>query len=404
MNRKVFCGFIVCIVLAGLAAVLYFVFKPEGQRSAAGTGSQLMDGSFLPLTKAKMTLAAHAIRRNQEIYDTELVPDGVNVHDFHNHTDRMYTEEEDNYCMATWMGTDKNLLDWGQNFNSEQKIIGDDCAVHTGFYQAYSGSGSGETEEFVPILTEFVESCSASGKQIVFTGHSQGGAAAGIAHIIFNRFSPITIGFGSAPFHEEKSLCNGIIPEGDILRFINSENRDDMPFGQRVAYDPIPNLNVVQAWSLVGFHAGGYIVLPPGDQDGDLINPMQESVAYFSPEFPDMNIGLKNMDIKDGSGSTGSSHATAGYRDKIDILLASLEDGEDMDVYGWINGTRCLVDEECNIFNTANAGGCVGAVCSGGATGDVCKDDTQCESGRCEADGFLDTIATFVGGTGKCSN
>lgn len=403
--KKVVCALVLCVALAGLAAGLYVVFKPEGERGTAGTGSQLIDGSFLPLTKAKMTLVAHAIRRNQEIYDFGFFPEGVNVHDFHNHTDRMYTEEQDNYCMATWMGTDKSLLDWGQNFNSDQKLIGDDCAVHTGFYQAYSGSGSGENEEFVPILTEFVESCSASGKQIVFTGHSQGGAAAGIAHIIFNRFSPITIGFGSAPFHEEKSLCNNVIPKGDLLRFINSENRNDMPFGQRIAYDPIPNLNLVQAWSLVGFHAGGYVVLPPGDQDGDLINPMQQSVAYFSPDFPDMNIGLKSMDIKDGSGTTGSSHTTSGYRDKIDILLASLGEGEDMNVNGWIDGTRCLVDGECSMFNTVNVGGCVDAVCTGGATGDSCKDDDQCKSGRCEFDGsILDSIVNFLGGTGKCSD
>mmetsp|Transcript_23485 Transcript_23485/g.42421 ORF Transcript_23485/g.42421 Transcript_23485/m.42421 type:complete len:404 (+) Transcript_23485:89-1300(+) len=341
------------------------------------------DRNMLPMTKEKFALVAHAIDRNNAIY-WEPVPEGVTIHDYHNSLDRMYTEEwGDNICMVTWMGTNTTDGDWDQNLNTAAKPIGDgDCVVQEGLYQAYSGSGNGDSREFLPDLEAFVTSCSDKGKQLVLTGHSQGGGSAGIASLLLAEYNPITILFGNAQWIQD-GLEDCAPDPNTIWRFINSENAD-----RGIVYDPVPNLAGVPILGLIaeGFSAGGYIVLPPGGDQGDVV-PMTSSVTVYGPENPEMDIGIQNIDVADGSGfRTGSAHQSPNYKRKIHDLLDQIPDGGVLDTSGFIDGSMCHASDLCHSASACEAESYFSSVarCNPKLEFDEpCNEDSDCLSGNC---------------------
>ena len=151
----------------------------------------------------------------------------------------MVTGDREDFCFVAWRGTqspaDVGIGDWLQNINLSPHNL-NDCPVPEGFWQSYAGGDNGSGEYFVPILNNFINSCmSKPNKQLVFTGHSQGGAAASVAHVANAYRNPLTITFGAPPFLSQlvdttSTDCNNAFEKEHLWRFINSENYNGVAF------------------------------------------------------------------------------------------------------------------------------------------------------------------------------
>jgi hypothetical protein len=339
------------------------------------------------MTKEKLALVNHAMNRNAQIYPDEgadhVDPEGVTPYTYYGGMDKMYTEEYGDYCMVTWMGTHRADGDLGQSMNIDPKDIGDECVVSEGLWQSYSGSGNTTNEDFVSVLEGFIALCSANGTQLVFTGHSQGAGAVGVASKIWSEHNPITIMFANAPWI--KGNIEDCVPRpNEIWRFIKSEND-----GGRIVYDPIPNLGLLEPdWMQLGIapkNAGGYIVLPPGNGDG-IADPPTNAVAYYGPEDPEMNIILDRIDFPDENYQMTSAHQWRFYQIKVNSLFAGLADGWVLDTNGFIDGSTCHENVECHSgacemerFLNPLAMKCYAKL----EPGEGCNEDSDCLSESC---------------------
>ena len=241
-------------------------------------------------------------------------------------------------------------------------------------------------------MQTFVDACANDGKQIIFTGHSQGGAAAAVAHIMFSDYDPLTISFGAPPFfsRHQDGDC-GRMNKNHIWRFINSQNKDEL-FYSGIMYDPIPNVDVFDWWlvfvNVIGDHYGEAIVLPPGSVDGDL-SPPTTSVAIHSSFFP--NMGLARL-LSIYPSKTKAIHVVENYLKKIKELYASVSLTGTLDTNGFIYKSRCFLDSECK------SSLCIDHICQDGHVGDKCRGDDDCGSGRCDINWSMDIFC----GVGTC--
>jgi len=338
-----------------------------------------VDRSMVPMTKEKLALVLHGMLRDDEIMNRAVVPEGCTQYVYHEGRDRMFTEEYgDDYCMVTWMGTNKKFKDWIQNIPWGAREIAPGCDVPSGLYQAYSG---GDTNGFVEVLEGFVNLCAENGKQLVFNGHSQGAGAAGIAHTIFENHNPITLMFGNAPWMKNSDEAGNCVSQPEsIWRFINSENSFS-----GIVYDVAPNGNLLVEWlglDRASYSAGGYIVLPPGDVEGNMI-PMTDAVSHVGPEAPEMDIRFDQIDILNRS--IASSHDNKDYLKKIQDLYDQVPDGGVLDTSGFINESMCHAGEECH------SGSCEKVRLLSTVTrcfpqkeiGQRCNENSDCLSGNC---------------------
>lgn len=354
--------------------------------------SDEFDRNMLPMTKVKFKLVTHAMNRNDEIFDLDFVPEGVSNYSYHSGIDRMFTEEYgDDICMVTWMGTNSVEGDWNQNTNIRSENIGDgECDTTEGLWQAFSGSGNGDSAEFVPVLETFIEECAENGKQLVFNGHSQGAGAAAIANAIYTDYKPVTILFGNAPWifnwYYGREHCAPRPTE--IWRFINSENvaepspDDESATINVIKYDSVPN---VMGYPIPIYSAGGYIVLPPGDPDGTMV-PMTRTVAYYGPESPEMDIAYVNVDnaADDGCGSTGTAHQLPAYRMKINDLNDQIPEGGVLDVSGFVDGSLCHASDQCHGACVLESDTSQDMRCNAKLEADEpCNVDADCASDEC---------------------
>ena len=77
-----------------------------------------------------------------------------------------------------------------------------------GLYEAYQGYEA----ELEPSIIEFVQTCMANpNKQLVLTGHSQGGGAVVVGAIRFAEYNPITVSLAApAVLKHPSSECTAI--------------------------------------------------------------------------------------------------------------------------------------------------------------------------------------------------
>jgi Lipase (class 3) len=157
------------------------------------------------------------------------------------------TLDTSNYCFVAFRGAFPTFQDWvGQNFDDATRVVTtrsapdgsqkseqNSCNVRNGSYEAYVGDG------FDVAIQNFINNCTKSTspgggkKQLVFTGHSQGGTAAGVAAIINAVFDPLTITFAQPPFLKSDN-CTSLNPNR-LWRVINTENSAD----HGIQYDPV---------------------------------------------------------------------------------------------------------------------------------------------------------------------
>jgi hypothetical protein len=225
----------------------------------------------------------------------------------------MATHIEGDYCWLTWAGTD-DLGDVLQDLNAQSFTINGDCNVHKGFFRNYAGAGSGFLEfgqfhaQFLPQIDDFIlNDCGC--RNLIFVGHSLGGASAMIGAMLWHERNPTVITFGQ-PAVSHNSNCDKYLNKDNIWRFVNTEKGKEglNPFDNDIVYDVVTKLNIA------GDHKGGFIILPPGNETGS-VEPDQNNIAYFDKRDETMDyIGLD--DVQYG----GSAHDKYHYEGKIHRL------------------------------------------------------------------------------------
>lgn len=208
--------------------------------------SKITASSILPITKDKLNLIVLAAQLCNATYDANyartVVPSANYVQQPNGGADAALTLDiDDAFCIVAFRGSltptkisNDIIEDWiFQNLNAnplfvnKRNDITQGCTVQEGFFKAYAGVG-------IAPIESFIDTCmSAGSKQLVFTGHSQGGAVAAIASIVYNDYNPLTITFGQPPFVRRDTDCP-ILNKHHVWRIINTENSRN-----GLQYDPV---------------------------------------------------------------------------------------------------------------------------------------------------------------------
>jgi len=336
--------------------------------------SSIKAGPMLPLTKDKFELLTFGMEMDlavnfvscdidqityQVLYGDEAVyledPTGV---------DAVLLLDVGEYCFVSWRGTttgmtlatvEDNLF---RNLDVETRVaerldgLGQ-CNVLEGMYEAYQG-GELQEAELEPEVISFVKSCmSKPNKQLVLTGHSQGGGAAVVGAIRFAGYTPLTLAFAGVPaVKHPSSECTAINPE-HLWRVINTELD---PESHEILYDSVPYNNILPvAHFLLGEQIGASIHLAP-----DIPNPLNKEdpahspitysqdeygIAYFSKD----QIALETTFGPIVGRLSGGNDVNWGAHSMIlPKMYDMLEHGSfPLDVNGYVPGTSCLGDAEC---------------------------------------------------------
>lgn len=232
------------VILLFLTAVAVFCLPP----TAANNLPQVDASSLLPLTQDKLQLISYALELANAAYTRKkaLAMEGVTFYGNDKGIDAVLTAEpNDDYCFVAFRGSRsllsapsiQNLQDWfGQNFDFQPVEVSDrteatddQCTVQRGYYDGYVG-------QYYDRVNDFIDTCmketSNQKKQLVLTGHSQGGAIAGVAAILNAKYKPLTITFGQPQFLKTSS-CS-LLQSNRVWRIINTENARS-----GIQYDPV---------------------------------------------------------------------------------------------------------------------------------------------------------------------
>jgi len=370
-------------------------------------------GPMLPLTKEKFELLTFGMELGiavdfksgwgigqplsyQELYGDEAVyledPTGA---------DAVLLLDVGEYCFVTWRGTitgyswaavqDKIFrnLDWETRVAERLDGLGQ-CNVLEGVYEAYQG-GELQRAELEPSIKLFVETCMAEpSKQLVLTGHSQGGAAAVVGAIRFAEYTPLTLAIaGYSAVKHPSSECIAIIPD-HLWRVINTELD---PETHEIHYDQVPYGRLVPIQRhFFGKQIGASIHLPPDipnlmNEEDPLSTPItfspdQYNVAYFSKDEVTLEEEYGPTFARLGGGDDLNWGVHSMYYNKMYDML---EHGSfPLDVNGYIPGTSCTGDAECRFK-------CLNEVCASEDArllpdGAPCAAHDNCQSDRCTWD------------------
>lgn len=219
--------------------------------------------SIVPFTRSKLNLVTFAAQLSSFTYNGDSITDlGTDARFFDAGADAAITFSTDVYCFIAFRGSidprsssisslkylyqdwiQQNLdmdsyyvtkRDNGTNDDATSLLTNEGCNVHEGFYEAYAGIGKGNIYEFVDMC--MAPSKSSIKKQLIITGHSQGGASAAIASIELSDYDPLVITFGSPTFLKSNYMnadCPGL-NQDRIWRFVNTE-----PSVGGLQYDPV---------------------------------------------------------------------------------------------------------------------------------------------------------------------
>ena len=308
---------------------------------------------------------------------------------YNDKNDRSIVAFRGGHCFGAYRGTTKKVSDWAQNFDLTDKILtvgSSKCRMRSGFFD-------GHNTHYLSSFTSELEKCMNTRCAtpqlphkkcpLVLTGHSQGGAIAVVASLIYRRYDPLVITFG-AP-RAVDAPCS-LINAARHYRYINTGEKT--LFARKgLAFDLVP-----MTPGTGSDHFGHAILL---GQDTD-------SVAM---------LGINNDNNLLPAGPT-SVHSVTSYQHKL-RSMSNL--GVPIKTTGFSMNRRCTKDNQCQtrmckhvigFFNTVIDNGkyctgltggkcnedsdcrnrrCVKDKCRAGNLNDVCGKDSDCNSGRCDS-------------------
>lgn len=252
--------------------------------------------------------------------------------------------EQDQYCFVVFDSTHPDIQDTWVNwepFNDDICTInGECCRTRNGFRRAY------EDANYKDILEQQVQSCKDLGKEVVISGHSQGGGIAPVGAVALAHVDPTVILFG-AP-----GAINDDCPPLNLQKYHHFTNTLVTENGN-LRYDHVSNIQYRSE------QYGNLYVM--GDDPNNVVHYPHDSYPLYTA-----------FDTR--------AHQRHRYETKIASLKATVDAGNDIGMNGWSIGYPCNKDSEC--IDT-----CVDGRCRRGVNGDPCNRDVDCNSGRCEGIG-----------------
>lgn len=295
----------------------------------------------MQLDEKLMDISLRASELSAELLNDDPFIEGANV--YVDEPDAALFLREGNVCFAVFRATTPNLADWFQNLDPFNGMICSQsnqcCMTRNGFRRAYTDPSYRESLELD--IRSCKSSCPAC--ELVFAGHSQGGAIATVAAVALADVDPTIITYGQpgtiaddCPYINVKKY----------YRFVNTVVDQE----GTLDYDPVSYL------TFNADHLGHLIVMSNDDRN---------VVHYGNGRGPSiLRFGWER-----------SAHAIGSYLDRFRNYQRNVPLGID----GWDIGFECSIDEEC-----VSPKHCVGNHCHHGLNGDPCKIDKDCDSGRCE--------------------
>ena len=212
-----------------------------------------------------------------------------------------------NVCYAAFRGTfGANPSDVWQMLDHRTKRLAG-CRVRRGFYRAYFA------QYYNRFMNELEDCMGPEGRELVLTGHSQGGSNAMIAYLDLQHFNPTVFSFGAMRAYLEK--CDAI-DSSNVYRF--------NIVGDGV-YDGWSNCDVIS-----GVHMGHSVILA-GDSES--------SVTY---------LGLDEDEIR--SPSSRDVHDKKQYLTALQHMMTQssrmCSEGPVL-CRGWEDGHWCTLSDEC---------------------------------------------------------
>ena len=216
-------------------------------------------------------------------------------------------------------------------------------------------------DELEADIRECAKTCDNKDECVVLTGHSQGGAVAAVAGVVFAALNPYVITFGqpSAVFEP----CERISSDR-WYRWVNTKDSKALTFG--ISYDPVP---FVPALGAVQF---GHMILISGDDSGVAYIGL-DSQEYFSP------LNVNGVEAH----SMFGTEEFPGYGDRINKIMEVYNDTGMYPIRnnGYIAGSFCTEDIECESQKCAAETSFSWKRC----VGEECASDSDCDSGRCDS-------------------
>jgi len=362
----------------------------------------IQHGSAVPLTLEKLGVVLQAKELSNDVYGVDSYGDNnLDCQDSSNSCtlesgsdfgtnegdDRVFLVDQGEYCFVAFKGSeapnpDPNSPGWNdwieQNFDTVITYTvedgnGNQCLVQGGFYDAYLGrTNANQGIGYQAKVESWIKHCmeSRGNKQLILTGHSQGGSVATIAGLIHQHYDSIVINFGAPPVivrNNSPLRCHW--PNGErFWRFINTE----MDSGG-MDYDAAPFLG-----SLLGtWHLGANLILQPGD-----VNDAQ-SLKYIDSSNPERYQSLAYLD------ADLSAHSGGFYLDRIEALYHYLQNSgrSSVDISGFPIGSGCRYSDECSSnrcdWDSYNPLTSIARCYPKLGRGEWCNEDSDCKSNKC---------------------
>lgn len=318
--------------------------------------------SEVVLSEKVMKLSLDSATLSSEAYSPQPnVPDFHSVQNFINEPDQAIIARKNGYCFLAFRGTTQTWDDWRQNFRiGTDDVCGKKsqtcCAVRSGFYDAYFEPNY--VSDLEKQVDECVSSCTNINECLVITGHSQGGAVAAVAGVLFSSYNPYVITFGEPPSIEPD--CKAISSHR-WYRYVNTKESELGDIG--ISYDPVP---FVPGLGTIVY--GHFIILGADKKRVAYIG--LDSTSSFSP----LNVaGVE-------SHSMVGSDQYPGYKDRISTLISNAK-SYPIPSQGFAATNYCTEDDECETKNCSKEkmfsySECVGLQCT---------EDNQCDTNRCDS-------------------
>lgn len=274
--------------------------------------------------------------------------------------------EMDGYCLIAFRGSKLNLDEWYfQSQEGSDSICSEAsekscCDVRKGVYGTYASASYKTRLEFK--MRSCFHKCKDKDECLVLSGHSQGGATAAVAAILFEAYNPYVITFGEPP--SVKSDCEFIDSER-WFRYVNTADSDTTAIG--ISYDPIAFLP-----SLGTMVYGQLIIL--GDDKEDVAYIGLDSTTEFAPV---------NAEGKLSHNMVGTPEYP-GYLDRLETLVDNTK-SYPVAAVGFKAHHLCSENIECASNKCEKETFFSFKQC----VDDECTKNLDCPSGRCESGNCL---------------
>lgn len=332
----------------------------QGNGYSPQTPAPEIDARILSIVQTTGELSSMVYRKfNNDTMNTDSTIDQnfEEIKAYNNEPDQAIMVKKEGRCFVSFRGTTATFADWEQNFVTDVVEIYTDNDPASGQFCKTRG-GYAEFIDHIPELFTDIRACAKTCSNpedcLVITGHSQGGAQALVAAVIFWQFKPTVITFGQPATLVE--ACPYVISE-NFYRFVNfkSTGFDCIPF--------LPNAFEEDV------HVGYYLITG-GDPNPGAMKYMGFNLDY-DHDIPD-RYKLKNMY------AIAPNHSMASYNERINDLILEKSFG----IGGFLNGSFC---DDINDF--CESGNCQSRYCQPNESKlcipDSCKKDSDCVSGSC---------------------